>query len=124
MNQPQFEKKYLGPLSAIIDWVAGGNFDGYVYRQSIVFHENDNSLTARTKILDQSRYDDQRNDSERKGTYSFTDKNTITCQIGQLSMRGKILGENARYIAFSYLHPHSNEQESICFELEEKPVNE
>lgn len=102
--EPVYEKNYRSGICASIDWVAGGNYDGYIYEKSLIFIRESKKVIMKTKILDDSRYDGVINDGEVVGSYSFTDHNTITCYFGEIRMRGKVLGINNEYIAFSIFH--------------------
>ena len=48
---PNFNSEYLGPYTTIMDWVAGGNFDGYVFRNTLKFIEQDQKVILRTEII-------------------------------------------------------------------------
>ena len=103
-TKPIFNKEYnQGPTVGWMDWVAGGNFDGYVQQKSILFKES-NEVVIKTIILDQSRYDGNAQDSEITGTFEYTDKDTITIKYDELTMFGKVLGENQEFIVFSVSH--------------------
>ncbi|WPQ60489.1 hypothetical protein SIO70_19255 [Chitinophaga sancti] len=96
-----FDKAYDGPIDADIDWVAGGNFDGYIYKTTLRFTEEKNEVVLTTKIVDQSRYDGEEFDTNDIGTFSVSDKRAIVCQFPGFDMRGRFLGENCEFIAFS-----------------------
>ena len=101
MTKPHFETEYLqGPTTGFVDWVAGGNFDGYIQQKSIRFVEP-KEVIVKIKVLDQSRYDGNAQNSEIKGEFRYTDKDTLTIKYGNIEMRGKILGSNREYIVFS-----------------------
>jgi hypothetical protein len=114
MEKLKLEETYEGGLSASIDWVAGGNFDGYVYRKTLRFSEH-NIVRMNTIILDQSRYDGEAENAEMIGHYEASDHKTITCTFGDYKMRGKILGEQGAYIAFSISHPDVKKSSSECY---------
>ena len=78
-----------GPL-ARIDWIAGGNFDGYIYRITLRFSEENNMVTRIVKIIEKSRYDGKISTQELKGTFFETDKRAIMCEFGEFRMHGKI----------------------------------
>lgn len=104
-TKPHFESEYLqGPTAGYVDWVAGGNFDGYVQQKSIQFIEP-NKVIINTIILEQSRYDGNALDSESIGIFEYTDKDTITISYDKFEMFGKILGGNKELIVFSVSHP-------------------
>jgi hypothetical protein len=105
MTEPHYEVKYEeGPKAGYVDWVAGGNFDGYIYQKSISFKKTNNEVVINTVIIDDSRYDGEVHNSEVVGQYEYTDTDTITVKYGELTMRGKILGKNKEYIVFSVFH--------------------
>jgi len=100
MTKPLFNTKYItGPLG-VSDWVAGGNFDGYIFSKSLIFHEP-NIVSLEIEILDQSRYDGNRNNSIEQGTFEFTDKDTITIELNGNQFRCKILGTERDYIVLT-----------------------
>lgn len=101
MTKPIFNKEYESGPEGVADWIAGGNFDGYLFKKSILFRENSNEVILKTTIIDQSRYDGERSDSEITGQYAYTGKDTITIQYQQLTMLGKILGKQREFIIFS-----------------------
>ena len=113
-----FEEDYIGGPSAEIDWVAGGNFDGYVYKKILRFSK-DNTVKMTTVILNQSKYDGHLADSEITGNYKNTDHNTITCYFGTREMRGVVLGEQGEYLAFSVHYPglHTAQIIKECYKL-------
>ena len=104
-TKPQFNRNYeCGPLASI-DWVAGGNFDGFVYTKSMMFQEDSKEVIIRTFVLNQDKYDGQRRDTEIIGQYEFTDKDTLTVTYNKVKMRGKILRNGTEYIVFTVSHP-------------------
>ena len=119
MDKLKLEKPYKGGLSASIDWVAGGNFDGFVYQNILIFSE-DHTVKCLTIVLDQSRYDGEKENSELIGHYEETDHKTITCVFGDYKMRGKVLGNEGEYIAFSGSHPNFKQTYSECYQLSEE----
>jgi len=109
MTKPHFKTEYKqGPKAGFIDWIAGGNFDGFILQKSIEFIEENMQVVMRTKILDQSCYDGHEQDSECLGTFEYSNNNTITVTYKTIELRGKILGENREYIAFSVSQPRIN----------------
>ena len=106
MTKPHFDSIYLeGPTVGYIDWVAGGNFDGYIMQKSFIFKEENNTVLVKRKVLEQSSYDGVANDSEIEGIFEYGDKDTLIVKYQKFKMRGKILGNNREYIAFSVTHP-------------------
>ena len=105
MTKPLFNTEYVCGAQAIVDWVAGGNFDGYVFKKSILFKEHTDEVIIQTSILDQGKYDGKKSDSELIGVYEFTDKDTITIKYNDFNMRGKIIRNENEYIVFSVYHP-------------------
>jgi hypothetical protein len=103
----KLEEDYIGSVSANIDWVAGGNFDGYLFRRILRFSK-DNTVKMRTVILDKSRYDADITDTEVIGRYEESDHYTITCYLGARKMRGIILGSKSEYLTFSVYHSENN----------------
>jgi hypothetical protein len=112
----RYDVDYKGLLGARIDWVGGGNFDGYIYRVCLRFLKENNRVVRTIKIVDDSRYDGEAYTAENYGTFSETDKATITCIFPEFQMRGKILGERNQYIAFSIFTPQRNIDVVECYE--------
>ena len=101
MTKPNFDLEYeQGPTAPFVDWVAGGNFDGYIQKKSLRFIESNNQVLIKETILDQSRFDGEAKNSETFGKFEYTDKDTITIRYADIEMRGKILGENREFIVF------------------------
>jgi hypothetical protein len=113
----RYDQDYKGSLTASIDWIAGGNFDGYIYRVHLRFLKDGNRVIKAVKIVDDSRYDDEAYMEENYGTFSETDKGTITCVFPNFEMRGKILGEANQYIAFSVFLSGNKEHVTECYEI-------
>ena len=105
-----FDKVYEGPVDARIDWVAGGNFDGYIYKTSLRFTEEKNEVVLTTRIIDQSSFDGIEFDEDLIGKFEFSDKRAIVCQFPNFDMRGSLLGENNEFIAFSIWHNKNREK--------------
>ncbi len=106
MTKPYFDIAYeTGATAPYVDWVAGGNFDGYIHKKTIQFIESSNQVIVKYIVLDKSRYDGDVNDSEIFGKFEYTDKDTITIEYGEIKMRGKILGEKKEFIVFDLLRP-------------------
>lgn len=99
-----FDKVYEGPMDACIDWIAGGNFDGYIYKTSLKFTAEKHEVVLTTRIIDQSRFDGIEFDEDLIGRFEFSDKRAIVCQFPNFDMRGRLLGENNEFIAFSIWH--------------------
>jgi len=112
-----FDTDYESGISAVIDWVGGGNFDGYIYKSKLRFYQENNLVVMNTQILESSRYDGIIEDKEIRGRYEWTDHKTITCFFGEIKMRGKFLGANNQFIAFSTKHSKSSSSISKCYEL-------
>jgi hypothetical protein len=112
-----YDRDYEGQLLTQVDWIAGGNFDGYILRKYLRFSKADNMVTRITKVIDNSRYDGIIESTELKGTFSETDKATITCRFENIEMRGKILGDKNQYIAFSIISLPSNIILTECYEI-------
>lgn len=115
--KPHFNVPYESGLLAYADWVAGGNFDGYVYKKTLIFNEIGNRVTIKYTTLDQSNYDGEQGDFEISATFQYTDHETITITNNQVVQRGKILGDNRQYIAFSYLSPNLPELNEEAYQL-------
>ncbi|WP_343691823.1 hypothetical protein [Chitinophaga sp.] len=105
-----FDKVYEGPVDARIDWVAGGNFDGYIYKTSLRFTEEKSEVVLTTRIIDQSSFDGIEFDEDLIGKFEFSDKRAIVCQFPNFDMRGSLLGENNEFIAFSIWHNKNREK--------------
>ena len=117
IEEPIYNVEYLGGISAKVDWVAGGNFDGYIYKKSLRFIKENQQAIMKIEILDKSKYDEEIQSEEIIGKFEFSDHNTITCFFREITMRGKILGSNNKYIAFSISHPSVRFIENECFEM-------
>ena len=118
MTKPHFNIEYKkGPEAPFVDWVAGGNFDGYISQKSIQFFESNKQVLIKQVILDQSRYDEKVTNSEISGTFEYTDKDTITVEYGKVEMRGKILGNNREFIVFDILKPLMDYNYSEVYQL-------
>jgi hypothetical protein len=113
----QYDVDYKGALIASVDWIAGGNFDGYVYRVCLRFIKENNRVIKAIKIVDDSHYDDKAYGKENYGTFSETDKGTITCVFPNFRMRGKILGDKNQYIAFSIFPAPQYSRDTECYEI-------
>jgi hypothetical protein len=101
MTKPHFDLEYEeGPTAPFVDWVAGGNFDGYIQKKTLNFIESNNQVLLEVTILDQSRFDGQASNSEILGKFEYTDKDTITIKYADIEMRGKILGDKREFIVF------------------------
>ncbi|MCU7617186.1 hypothetical protein NZ698_08250 [Chryseobacterium sp. PBS4-4] len=113
----KYDHNYLGALNARVNWIAGGNFDGYIYRVHLRFLKENNKVIKTIKIVDDSRYDDKAYDKDVHGTFSETDKGTISCKFENFEMRGKILGGKNEFIVFSVLSTGNNEEMTECYEI-------
>ncbi len=106
MNVPNYDIAYYEGITApFIDWIAGGNFDGYLVQKSLLFRELDKKVELHTKVIDQTRYDGKIKDSAIIGSFEQSDKDTITLTFDHFQMRGVLLGENKEMIAFDSWHP-------------------
>ncbi|MCX6180352.1 MAG: hypothetical protein NT150_00295 [Bacteroidetes bacterium] len=112
-----YDIDYEGRLKTQVDWIAGGNFDGYILREYLRFSKTDNTVKRITRVIDSSRYDGIIESTEIKGTFYETDKATITCKFENFEMRGKILGDKNQYIAFSINGLHSNTIPNECYQM-------
>ena len=118
MTKPHFNIQYKkGPEAPFVDWVAGGNFDGYISETSIEFIESSKQIIKRNVILDQSRYDGEASNSEILGTFEYTDKDTITIEYGEVKMRGKILGNKREFIVFEMFKPQMDYNITQVYQL-------
>ena len=110
MTKPHFDLIYEeGPTAPFVDWVAGGNFDGYIQKKSLKFIESNNQVLLEVNILDQSRFDGQAINSETLGKFEYTDKDTITVKYADIEMRGKILGGKREFIVFEIISKNIKE---------------
>lgn len=102
MSEIKYDTEYFEGITApYIDWVGGGNFDGYLIQKSLVFKEHDKNVELHTKVVNAKRYDGSIFDSVLIGNYRQTDKETITLTFVNFEMRGEILGDHDEIIAFS-----------------------
>lgn len=118
MTKPVFDKEYECGAQGVVDWVAGGNFDGYIFKKSLTFKETSNEVLLKTSIIEQTRYDGQKSNTELIGNYQLTDKDTITVTCNNLKMRGKIIGTRNEYIVFSILLEDRASQITEVYKLE------
>ncbi|MCU0440268.1 MAG: hypothetical protein MUC49_20450 [Raineya sp.] len=121
IDKLHFDKFYESGISASIDWIAGGNFDGYIYQMLLKFSKEDRLVTLFFKVLDKSRYDDEINDSQIQGEFSIDQQHAaIICVFENFEMRGSILGNNNEYIAFSVLYSESRYNTEVCYKLKKE----
>ena len=100
MSRIKYKTEYFEGITApYIDWVGGGNFDGYLIQKSLIFKELDNNVELHTKVINAKRYDGSIFDSVLIGNYRQTDKEMITLTFLNFEMRSKILGGNDEIIA-------------------------
>ncbi|KOY84310.1 hypothetical protein AD998_21740 [bacterium 336/3] len=105
MNVPKYDIEYFEGITApYIDWVGGGNFDGYLVLKSLIFKQLNKKVELHTKVVDKTRYDGKIEDSVLIGTFEQSDKDTITLIFEHFQMRGKILGKNEEMIVFDIWH--------------------
>ena len=114
-----YDTLYEGNLDASIDWVAGGNFDGYITQTSLYFIEEGSIVIWRRTVLDQSRYDGEAEDLELHGKFREADKKTLTCTFKEFEIRGKILGNKHELIAFAYWEPREWHDKTCVFRKKE-----
>ena len=105
MNKLKYDTEYFEGITApYIDWVGGGNFDGYLIQKCLKFIELDNRVELHTKVIDKTRYDNNIEDSVIVGSFNYSDKDTITLIFEHFQMRGKVLGVKNKIIAFDVWH--------------------
>lgn len=98
----KYDSEYFEGITApYIDWVAGGNFDGYLIQKSLIFRELDTKVELHSKVINAKRYDGNVSNTVLTGQYRETEKGTLTLYFDNFEMRGKILGDNEDIIAFS-----------------------
>ena len=118
MTAPHFEIEYRqGPTAGYLDWVAGGNFDGYIQQTSLKFVEQHNKVIVQISILDQSKFDGSVENKEVIGKFEYTDKDTLTVWYEKFKMRGKIIGSNREYIVFTISHPLADKGWNAVYKL-------
>ena len=105
-----------GPMAGHIDWIAGGNFDGYIFQLTLIFRE-DGIVEEHFSVVDQSRYDDWIQDTTQTGNYQFSDHGTITVQLGERKMRGLALGEDGKLLVFDNGYGKPGHQHPLCYVL-------
>jgi len=105
-----FNIPYIGRMTAHTDWVAGGNFDGYIQADVITFYEEGCVITWETKVI-ASFYDDElpKDSLIHKTVYDFTDSRAIKF----LGYRGRFLGDNNEYLVLDPFE--SNSDKILCF---------
>lgn len=98
----KYDSEYFEGITApYIDWVAGGNFDGYLIQKSLIFRELDSKVELHSKVINAKRYDGNVSDTVLTGHYLETEKGTLKLSFADFEMRGKILSDNEDIIAFS-----------------------
>lgn len=105
-----FNTPYIGKMNARTDWVAGGNFDGYIHADVLTFYEEGCILMWEHKII-ASCYDEELPKDEliHKTTYDFSDARGIKF----LGYRGRFLGDNNEFLV---LDPGKNDPHQVlCF---------
>jgi hypothetical protein len=105
-----FNTPYIGKLAARTDWVAGGNFDGYIHADVLTFYEEGCVLTWEHKII-AFCYDDVLPPDKLlyKTTYDFSDPRGIKI----LDYRGRFLGYNNEFLV---LDPGKKDSSQVlCF---------
>ncbi len=117
-----YEKNYEGPFVTYVDWVAGGNFDGYILRKYLNFSKENNCVYKTLSVIDSTRYDGRVEEKVYKGTYEETDKATITCNFENYQMRGKILGNKNQFISFSCTNSSTGFYENECYEIRDNNI--
>jgi hypothetical protein len=105
-----FETPYIGRLNAYTDWVAGGNFDGYIYADVITFYKDFQKVVWEHKVI-ASFFDDDLPESRiiHDTTYDFRD----TRAIQFLGYRGRFLGDNNEFLILDPLD--NNPNNVLCF---------
>ena len=86
-----------GPLAAV-DWVGGGNFEGHIYRHSLRFSADDDTVEMRTERLAE-RGTGQQPVEIRVGCYGPAQKGSIGITFERGYINGFVLGEENEYIA-------------------------
>lgn len=108
----KYDLEYFEGITApYIDWIAGGNFDGYLIQKSLIFRELDNKVELHSKVISAKRYDGNVSDSVLTGHYQETDKKALKLSFADFEMLGKILGDNEDIIAFSVWSKTVNKNE-------------
>ncbi len=106
---------YISSPQATVDWIAGGNFDGYIYKTILRFLEDSHTVIRTTVIVDKSRYDSEINTSEQTGTFSETEKSTITCTFQNFSLIPISLQKDTIKFALFLLYFRKNNPRSHCY---------
>jgi len=102
MVEIKYDSEYFEGITApYIDWVGGGNFDGYLIQKSLIFRELDNKVELHSKVINAKRYDGNVSDIVLTGYYREIEKETLKLSFDNFEMLGKILGDNKDIIAFS-----------------------
>lgn len=83
--------------------------------KQLQFYEQENIVIMKIVILDQSKYDGEKQDNELHGRFDWTDHSTITCTFGDYQLRGKVVGAAHEYLAFSTMHPDSKYLMTQCY---------
>lgn len=109
----KYDSEYFEGITVpYIDWVGGGNFNGYLIQKSLIFRELDNKVELHSKVINAKRYDGNVSDI-LTGHYRETEKETLTLSFDNFEMGGKILGDNEDIMAFSVWGKTLNKNESI-----------
>lgn len=98
----KYDSEYFeGVTAPHIDWIAGGNFDGYLIQKSLIFRELDHKVELHSKVINAQRYDGNVSDTVLTGHYRETENETLSLSFDNFKMLGKILGDNNDIMAFS-----------------------
>jgi hypothetical protein len=92
--------KYKSGTHCVVDWVAGGNFDGYLYELSLCFI-SDTEVVYEKKIIDDRHADDKPKGFSMNGKYYSSDKAAFICEFPATKMRCVIVGDTNEYIVAS-----------------------
>lgn len=92
--------KYKSRTHCIVDWVAGGNFDGYLYEFTLYFI-SDTEVVYEKKIINGRYADDKPREFSINGNYYSSDKAAFICAFPSTRMRCVIVGDENEYIVAS-----------------------
>ncbi|HLP14540.1 MAG TPA: hypothetical protein VK177_21595 [Flavobacteriales bacterium] len=105
-----FNIPYIGTMTARTDWVAGGNFDGYIQADVITFFEEGCVVIWEHRVVAAS-FDDvlPKDHLMHKATYDFNDPRGIKF----LGYRGRFLGDKKQFLVLDPMS--SNTGGPLCF---------
>ena len=116
INRVVYDEWYQSGLSANVDWIAGGNFDGSISRLYLKFVSDTNIAELRGDIL--CRMGGRpKTGVIVKGTFEDGGQGAINVIFEGRGMRGFVLGDNNEFIAFDVYFSNFEHRKTEAFEL-------